>query len=263
MSIRLYNRGMSQPLHLYRLQQVDSQLDSAHKRLEEIKIALEDDSALKQAEMEDNSALAEQETAQRELKRAEEEVAAQQQKIANNQKTLYNGSVTNSKELEDLQNEAAALGRYLNTLEEKQIEKMIALEEVQAIFSQTQENLENVKTKGIQDNALLNGERSILLDNIDKFKNDREKALEIVDADNLRLYTKLRKKKRGRAVAEVKDSICAACGSTLTAAQAQEARSPTIITCCNRYTSANSGESTCQTRYHFQPSTRPITFHCP
>lgn len=233
MGIRLYNRGMSQPLYLYRLQKIDSQLDSAHKRLEEIKIALEDDSARKQAEMKNDTAEAAQDENQREVNRAEEEVAAQQLKIANNQKTLYNGSVTNSKELEDLQNEAAALGRFLDALEEKQIEKMIALEDTQAKFSQTQETLQKVKTKGIQNHALLNGERGMLLDNINDFEKNRVKALEIIDADNLRLYSKLREKKRGRAVAEVKDDTCTACGSLLTAAQAQEARSPITITCCN------------------------------
>ncbi|MBT3241317.1 MAG: hypothetical protein HON98_03565 [Chloroflexi bacterium] len=224
---------MSQPLHLYRLQQVDSDLDAAKKRIDEIDIALVDNTALNAAEDQHNQAVASQEKTQKELKRAEEDVSTQQQKIDNNQKTLYSGTVTNSKELEDLQNEAAALGRYLNKLEEIQLEKMIAFEDSQAHTEEKNEILEKAKSKKIQDTALLKGERSKLVEQSEKLDSNKLTVLEDVEPDNLRMYNKLRDKKRGRAVAEVKNDICSACGSTLTAAQAQEARSPITITCCN------------------------------
>jgi predicted nucleic acid-binding Zn-ribbon protein len=132
-----------------------------------------------------------------------------------------------------LQNEAAALGRYLNKLEEIQLEKMIAFEDSQAHTEEKNEILEKAKSKKIQDTALLKGERSKLVEQSEKLDSNKLTVLEDVEPDNLRMYNKLRDKKRGRAVAEVKNDICSACGSTLTAAQAQEARSPITITCCN------------------------------
>ena len=84
----LYNLGMSQPLQLFRLQQVDTQLDQVRARLSEIEAALEDDSALRQAENKVASNEEARENAQRELDRAEEEVQAQQSKIDSNQKTF-------------------------------------------------------------------------------------------------------------------------------------------------------------------------------
>ncbi len=228
-----YNRDMSQPFQLYNLQKVDSQLDLSKNRIKEIDITIKDDTGLRDAETKFNTATSNKDLAQRELKRSEEEVETQQTKIDNNQKTLYSGTVSNTKELEDLQNEAAALKRYLNTLEERQLEKMIAFEDFENLYSQSQEYLETVKTKQIQTNSLLSGERSTLITTIEKLETDRLIAAEVIESENLKIYNKLREKKRGRAVAKVKDSICAACGSLLTAAQAQEARSPTIITCCN------------------------------
>ncbi len=233
MGISLYNRDMSQPLQLYRLQQEDSKLDAAKKRINEINIALEDTTELNLAEGQNNAAGVSEDTARKELKRAEEDVSTQQQKIDNNQKTLYSGTVTNSKELEDLQNEAAALGRYVNKLEEIQLEKMIAFEDSQAHSSTMEKNLNQAKNNKIQDTALLKGERSKLEEKSEKVELEKLKVLEEVEPDNLRMYNKLREKKRGRAVAEVKNDICLACGSTLTGAQAQEARSPITITCCN------------------------------
>jgi predicted nucleic acid-binding Zn-ribbon protein len=48
----------------------------------------------------------------------------------------------------------------------------------------------------------------------------------------LEMYENLRQQKRGVAIAEISDNACAACGTTLTAALQQSARSATTLTHC-------------------------------
>jgi predicted nucleic acid-binding Zn-ribbon protein len=57
--------------------------------------------------------------AQNTLKHAEAEVGRQKVKIEQSESNLYSGNVKNPKELQDLQNEIAALKRYLITLEDR------------------------------------------------------------------------------------------------------------------------------------------------
>src|SRR5690606_7461187 len=100
---------MSRAFTLYRLQQVDTQLDQGAARLAEITRILNDNAALQAASLAHQGAQARLHSAHSALRAAEEEVASQQRCIANNQASLYGGAVTNPKELQDLQKEAEAL----------------------------------------------------------------------------------------------------------------------------------------------------------
>lgn len=223
---------MSQPIQLYNLQQIDTKLDKTHARLKEIEIALSEDAVLINAQQEATTAEGNYQTAQKELKRAEDEVQSQQQKIKNNQKTLYSGRVKNPKELEDLQNEAEALKRYLSVLEDRQLEKMIAFEEADAAYKASQTNLAEVEEQVAQQNIDLTKEQKELLEFINKLESKREQAVAGIESEEMATYTQLREARHGIAVTEVKDKTCNACGAALTASQAQAARSPSKITRC-------------------------------
>lgn len=223
---------MSQPLQLFNLQKIDTKLDTARKRLKEIETTLNDDATVVKAQKETDAAEEVYKIANKELKRAEEEVQSQQEKIEKNQKIMYSGSVTNPKELEDLQNEAEALNRFLAVLEDRQLEKMIINEETEATLQHKQANLETVIAQAAQDNVALAKDQKGILEKVDGFENDRELAVSSIDPEDLNTYSKLREKHRGIAVAEVKDKSCSACGGTLSASQAQIARSPNKITHC-------------------------------
>lgn len=233
---------MSKTVQLFNLQQIDTQLDNAHARLQEIDTALKSDAALKKAGKDADRAQKASQLAQLDLKRAEEEVLAQQSKIDNNQKTLYSGSVTNPKELEDLQNEAAALQRFLAVLEDRQLEKMIAFEEAESVHQAAQATLESVTEQVAQQNVELTKEQTEIRSQAGALEIDREKAVSEIDEESLNIYLNLRQSRHGLAVAVVKGKVCSACGAALTAAHAQAVRSPnTIHTCssCKRILYAN------------------------
>lgn len=223
---------MSQPIQLYNLQQIDTKLDKTRTRMKEIEIALNEDTALINAQKEATKAESNYQTAQKELKHAEDEVQSQQQKIKNNQKTLYSGRVKNPKELEDLQNEAEALKRYLSVLEDRQLEKMIAFEEAEAAHKASQTNLTEVEEQVAQQNIDLTNEQKELLEYVSKLESKREQAVVGIESKEMATYTQLREARHGIAVTEVKDNTCNACGAALSASLAQVARSPSKITRC-------------------------------
>ena len=224
---------MSQVRNLFHLQQIDTQLDQARGRLGEIDAALSDNTAVRRATARLSKADDAQTKARLALKRAEQDVQVQQEKIEKNQKALYGGSVRNPKELEDLQMESGALQRYLSVLEDRQLEAMIAFEEAQAEHQAAEGNLAKVKKEVASQNSDLSAEQEVLLAEVADLEGQRTSAVADIPPDLLATYEKLRKTRFGVAVTGLKDGSCGACGSVLTAAQAQEARSPSKITHCD------------------------------
>lgn len=224
---------MSQPFQLYRLQQLDSQIDQVQARLHEIGTALSDDHLLRQAEDLAGQASASLEEAHKTLQRAEGDVKAQRLKIEQTEATLYGGKVRNPKELQDLQNETAALKRYLTTLEDRQLEQMIAQEEAEEQFRIASEKLDQVRAQKSALDQKLTREQATLTDELGRLQIERQAAASAVPEADLKLYNQLRQSRRGVAVARVTDTYCSACGSTLSAASLHAARSPNQITRCD------------------------------
>lgn len=224
---------MSQPFKLYRLQLLDSKLDKCRARLEEINSILKDNSEISKARTKNDLALKSSEQAQKALKVAENNVKSQRMKIEQSDATLYGGKVRNPKELQDLQAESAALKRYLNVLEDRQLEAMIIAEDTDSIYQNTTKTLKEVESDIAFQNNNLISERSQILQEIDRMSSERDAAIGTTPSADLKLYNDLRKTRRGLAVAKITDKTCAACGTTLSATTLHSARSPNQITQCD------------------------------
>jgi predicted nucleic acid-binding Zn-ribbon protein len=225
--------AMNRAFKLYRLQQVDSQLDEAQARLEEIAAILGEDEELKAAKSAVTEAQVVCGTAEKEMRRAEEDVQAQQIKIEQNQSTLYGGAVTNPKELQDLQAEAEALKRHLGTLEDVQLEKMIAHDDSGEALKEAQKHLHAVETDRALEHGELGREQELLRGEVERLNEEHEAASNGIPDEDMRQYLKLRKSKGGTAVAKVSNKTCRACGATLSEALAQAARSPSELSLCS------------------------------
>ncbi len=223
---------MSRAQHLFHLQETDSQIDKHNKRLMEIQAIIEDDSVVKAAKAKSQSAKETLETTQKILQNARNEVQTQRTKIKQSEDRLYSGGIANPKELEDIQNEIEALKRYLEILEERQLEEMMSLDEVQGSFDEAQEKLAQAIAEGEARNAELINEKGEIEKNLTNLITKRESQVSTIETDDMQLYEKLRSKRAGVAVAGVQDRNCAACGSTLGTANHQQARSPSKITQC-------------------------------
>ncbi len=114
---------MNQAFHLYRLQQIDTQIDQAEVSLAEINRLLAGDELVRQATETNEAAARALHQAQQALKQSEFAVKEQQIKIAQSEASLYSGRIRNPKELQDIQKEISSLKKYLATLEDHQLEE--------------------------------------------------------------------------------------------------------------------------------------------
>jgi predicted nucleic acid-binding Zn-ribbon protein len=228
---------MSASLGLYRLQQVDRQIDQVQAQLQTIRVTLENDNQLRQALALVESAGSEQHQARHSLQLAEAEVQSQKIKIDQAEVNLYGGHVHNPKELQDLQNDVVSLKRHFTTLEERQLEAMLKTEQADNKLKQAQADLEMLQSRLGDEHQKLISEQVTLTKNLDRLREEREAAVNPLGSSYLEKYEDLREKRRGLAVTEITDNACSACGTTLTAAIQQTARSMTqIVTCpsCSR-----------------------------
>lgn len=223
---------MSQPFKLFRLQQIDSQLDRGCARMREIKIALNENTHLRKAQSQLEKIKKSLQEASKSLHIVEGEVQAQRLKIEQNEAALYGGKVRNPKELQDLHQESHALNRYLTVLEDRQLEEMLALDEVEEVQAEANERLEKIRKEVAEQNAKLTEEKAALQKVLERQEIQRQVAVNSISPEDLQLYENLRKQRNGVAVAKVSDNACSACGSTLSAALLQSSRSPNHISRC-------------------------------
>lgn len=224
---------MSSAFKLFRLQQVDSQLDQVKSRLSEIERLLADDEVINEANKTLENAKKTRDLAQKEVTKSEDEVKAWQAKLKENQDNLYGGKVRNPKELQDLQLEADSLSRHLQTLEETELEKMVALEANQASIDEAQKALEAALAQQGVEQRTLGSEQNKLSAEAQRLEEERSADLNNIPAEDLKMYEGLRTIKGGLAVAKVQNKTCGACGAELSASLAQAARSPNELARCD------------------------------
>ena len=223
---------MSAALGLYRLQQVDSQIDQIQARLKVIRETLENDLEIQSATQQFTAADNTYKDAQRALKQSEVEVEKQRIKIEQTEASLYSGRVHNPKELQDLQKDVASLKRYLETLEERELDAMLVVEtsENQSQIAKTQ--LEHVQSSKSDQNQDLTLESAALHKNLERLNTERQAVIRDIAQQAISTYNQLRQQRRGIAVATLTDAACAACGTTLTPSQQQTARTTSQLFHC-------------------------------
>ncbi|MHB8777227.1 MAG: zinc ribbon domain-containing protein [Anaerolineales bacterium] len=233
---------MSASLGLYRLQQVDRQIDHARAQLDEIRQTLENDAELREALSLVETSQTQDHRVQNEMRNAEAEVESQKNKIEQVEASLYGGSVKNPKELQDLQKDVASLKKHLATLEERQLDAMLKAETAESELRIAKKALEEIQARLGSEHGKLVEKQATLTKQLERLAEEREAALAPIESNLLEIYEGLRQQKRGVAVAEINDNACASCGTTLNASIQQNARSQNqLVNCssCGRILFAN------------------------
>ena len=223
---------MSAALGLYRLQQVDSQIDHARTRLKAIQETLENDAELRSTTEHCTAAEKKLRDAERLLRQIEQEVEAQRIKIQQAESSLYGGLVRNPKELQDLQKDIVSLKKHLETLEEREFAAMETVETAEKELAAAQADLARVKASRGEQFRDLTEESTILNRDLERFSSERLAVVQNMPPQTLNTYEQLRKQRRGIAVTTLSDSSCSACGTTLTPSQQQSAHSTSQLFFC-------------------------------
>ena len=223
---------MSASLGLFRLQQVDRQIDRARSQLETIQKTLENDAELKAALLHVEITQTENHRAGHAMKNAEAEVGAQKIKIEQAESSLYGGNVKNPKELQELQKDIASIKKHLVTLEEHELETMMKAETTENELQNAKTELEKIQARLGSEHGKLIDEQTSLFKQLESLTEEREASLAPIESGLLQIYENLRQQKRGVAVVEVIDNACTACGTTVNASFQQNARSQKQLVNC-------------------------------
>jgi uncharacterized protein len=223
---------MSLPFKLYRLQQIDTQHDRVCSRIQEIQTLRQKNENLEAAIENHTKINNDLQGLIKDLIRAEDNVREQRIKIETNEAALYGGKIRNPKELQDLQLEIASLKRHFSVLEERQLELMLKLEDMEKQNAEASAILSQETGKHEQILLVLRNEETNLNNELTHINDERQAAQVGFEPNEIQLYESLRKQRRGVAVAKVVNKACSACGSTLSAALFQAAFSPGQISRC-------------------------------
>jgi predicted nucleic acid-binding Zn-ribbon protein len=214
---------MSEARQLYQLQLVDSEWDAKSARLADVNARLgvtDDVDRARQAVDEIAETL---EGLMARLRALDLEVGGVSAKLKVNQDRLYGGKVRNPKELSSLQDEAAALRRRLSSLEDDQLELMIAVEEEEAESAERQARLRQIEeTWKLRQEALQSekGELELALQDLEE---QRSALRPRISATTRSDYDHLRSRLGGTAVVLLKRGVCQACGVDVPTGMAQAA----------------------------------------
>ena len=223
---------MSQTTHLYSLQKTDLQIDRINARILEIEKILQSDKRILEAQNTINAISLRQNAAKRELSLIEDEVQSNKIKQETNESSLYSGRIHNPKELQDLQKDIEVRKKNLLHLEEKQLEAMIHLEEIEKEKSTADDLLKQAQINVVQQQASLAGEKEILIKNKSNLESEKKAISASINPDNMTVYLRLRQQKKGIAVSIVEEEACSSCGSDLRPEEIQMAKSQTQLYFC-------------------------------
>jgi predicted nucleic acid-binding Zn-ribbon protein len=154
---------MSQVELLYRLQQTDDTLREGKKRLAKVVRLQTESKELIEAKGRVRVAESELQKWRTRYNDLNLELSGLNGKAKRSEDRLYSGTVTNPKELSDLQQELDSLGRRRESLEDELLEAMIMLEEVQEEDSEASASYERILARWEQDQASLDLEKTELI----------------------------------------------------------------------------------------------------
>ncbi|HEY7347715.1 MAG TPA: C4-type zinc ribbon domain-containing protein [Ktedonobacterales bacterium] len=222
----------TQAAFLYQLQQLDGEIERVAAESQAINVALQDDSALRQAQQELESAQHSLRQRQQAQRAAEQELADLAARIKGHNDRLYSGAVTNPRELGSLQQEVQHLRELHNTQEDRVLEAMAAAEDAQALAESRRARHEAAEKTRQQEQTAL-GERQRQVEaKLAELRQRRQSLAESGDPSLIRRYEQIRRTRGGKAVAIAEGGTCQGCRVVLTASDMQHLRSSADITTC-------------------------------
>jgi len=217
---------------LYALQETDQALDKAQGRLAEIEARLgESEEMILAREVADEKRVAADQLRSH-LSDAEYSVEEIRTKAADVEAKLYGGTVTNPKELSDLNDDLKSLRHLVRTREDVLLGLLVEIEEADAQLAAAQAECTDIEAKWKEEQDALLAEKAQIEPQIASLQARRDAQSPAVDRSSLRLYELLRQRHGGQAVARVERGMCQGCRITLPMSLLQKVRSSIGLVQC-------------------------------
>jgi hypothetical protein len=202
---------MNQPQALLRLQTLETSLDDAKQRLDEIESALQNNELVQAAEATLESRTRDLQRMEGMVQDFELELAGLIEKLDTNESLLYSGKISSHREIQDRKNEVESLKRRRTKLESELASARESLREYRMVYEEAQVAYEQAKAASATQNQDLIAEREDLKRRMGKWLQDRKVTLEDVDPVAHKLYKHVKKQKHGTAVARLEEDACSVC----------------------------------------------------
>jgi predicted nucleic acid-binding Zn-ribbon protein len=223
---------MSLAGQLYKLQQLDLELQKKQQELSEAENQLSDNKALVAAESRLASQKEQLEDARKKHKSSEWELEDLQEKIRQIDSKLYGGKTKDPKELVNLEKEVKGLKSQTTTREDTLLGLMSLVEEVEARVETTTGELDRLKKEWEQRQETLRPRISEIEIALADLKGERNRLAEQIDSEAYNIYERIRLA-RGQAVVKVERGRCLGCHITVPTSQWQKAKAGDLIQCNN------------------------------
>ncbi len=225
---------MNTSLSLFRLQTLFTRRAAIRRRLEQIETELAEDITVKAAVSSREAAAKTYENAQK--LQSEHQALMNERRLKKDltHAQLFGGKVRSPKELQELEQEEKNLTDLLSRMEEEMMTQMAASDQAKADLELAQNLHQAAVDQKATDSSLLLAERSKLQEELGPLGLQLKSLAQEIPADVFTDFQELLRIKKGRAVAEISDGSCDACGMDLTPADLQLAKSaPKPIRCKN------------------------------
>ena len=224
---------MSQIDLLYRLQQIDDEINQKKQRFGEVLRLQKESKALEMARQRAEKAAAELQQYRTQQQDLNLELKGLNDKAKNSETRLYSGLVKNPKELEDLQSGIDALKRRRVVLEDELLEAMILFEEAQEEDNDASGQLAQIEADWNTSQAHLNVERNELVQRINELNQIRKEQTKAIPTKLMAAYDHVAKRGQGSAVAALKNNRCRSCQVSVPANLVKAADEGKLIYCDN------------------------------
>jgi len=223
---------MSLAGQLYKLQQLDLELQRKQQELSEVEHQLSDNKALVVAESKLASQKEQLEDARRKQKSSEWEPEDLQEKVRQIDSKLYSGKTKDPKELVNLEKEVKGLKSQIKMKEDTLLGLMSQVEEIEAKVKTTAEEVERLKREWEQRQETFRPRKGEIETVLAKLKGDRNGLAQQIDSEAFNIYERIRLT-MGQAVVKVERGRCLGCHITVPTSQWQKAKAGDLIQCNN------------------------------
>jgi len=226
---------MGLPGQLYRLQQLDQELQRQQKIINDISEQLGRNEGLSLAESEFASQKQRLAEVVKRQKTVEWELEDLQEKTNHLSKRLYGGTIKNPKELVNLEQEVKDLRNKLSNKENELLDLMTQAESMQSKLKASAEELEALSEEWQQKQENLKQRKSEAESRLAKLSPNRRELAQQISHEALQLYEQIRSTKE-QPVVKVEQGRCQGCHITLPTGLWQKAKAGDLVQCgsCNR-----------------------------
>lgn len=202
---------MSQVSEIQALQELDDEGARLRSRLADVERLLAGDEELDAA----RAALASAETAVAPVRKDEVKLDGQVKvisaKIEQEEKKLYSGTVTNAKELQNIQHEVDSLKEQRARLSDQLIELELKLEDLNSRFDEAKRRVDELESKRAASVDGWSSEAKTLNAGITRIEAKRRAQREKVPPRALAIYERVKARRGGSAVARIQGNNCGSC----------------------------------------------------